>query len=143
MRNQGEGDEGRGRMWMRMTAIAEAFLGRTATSYCIVGPLAEGQRKGNGHPLEGEFSPGLLPRFSSLILYIVTARMDPQGSYTGIMEYQIKSKIGVSINWLSITLTRRETHNASRRIVCTKNEAGARLDSIQFCRGSPNAQTTD
>jgi hypothetical protein len=26
-----------------MTAIAEAFLGRTATSYCTVGPLVEGQ----------------------------------------------------------------------------------------------------
>jgi hypothetical protein len=55
---------------------------------------------------------------------------------------QIKS-IGVSINWQLITLTRRETHSASRRIICTKNEAGARLDSIQFCRGSPNAQTTE
>ena len=42
-RNQGEGDEGRGRMWMRMMVIAEACLRRTATSYCIVDPLAKVQ----------------------------------------------------------------------------------------------------
>ena len=43
-RNQGEGDEGRGRMSMRMIVIAEACLRRTATSYCIVSLLAKGQR---------------------------------------------------------------------------------------------------
>jgi hypothetical protein len=31
----------------------------------------------------------ILRRFSSLILYIVTARIDPGGSYTRIVEYQI------------------------------------------------------
>jgi hypothetical protein len=35
--------EDRGRMWMRIPAIAEAYLSRTATSYYIVGSLAEGQ----------------------------------------------------------------------------------------------------
>jgi hypothetical protein len=48
---------------------------------------------------------------------------------------QIKS-IRVLINWQSITLT-QERHNASRWIVCTKNEAGTRLDSIRIpCRQS-------
>ena len=48
-RNRGEEDEGRGRMWMRMTEIAEARLRRTATSYCNVDSLAKGKR-----PLIGE-----------------------------------------------------------------------------------------
>jgi hypothetical protein len=42
MQNQGEGVEVRERLWMRMTAIAEARLRRTATSYCIVDSLAKG-----------------------------------------------------------------------------------------------------
>jgi hypothetical protein len=43
IRNQGREDQGRGRIWMRMTAIAEARLRRTATSYCIVDSLAKVQ----------------------------------------------------------------------------------------------------
>jgi hypothetical protein len=43
VQNQGEEGEDRGRMWMRIPAIAEAYLSRTATSYYIVGSLAEGQ----------------------------------------------------------------------------------------------------
>jgi hypothetical protein len=43
MRNQDEGDKGRGRMWMRMIVIAKVCLRRIATSYCIVDSLAKGQ----------------------------------------------------------------------------------------------------
>jgi hypothetical protein len=43
MRNQGEGEEGRERMWMRMMVIAKACLKRTATPYCIVDSLAKGR----------------------------------------------------------------------------------------------------
>ena len=42
-RSQGGEGEGRGRMWMRMTEIAEARLRRTATSYCNIDSLAKEQ----------------------------------------------------------------------------------------------------
>jgi hypothetical protein len=71
-RNQGEGGEGQGRMWMKMTAIAEARLRRTATSYCTEDSLAEGQC-----PLreEGVFTLATATVF--LLDIIVTACMDP------------------------------------------------------------------
>ena len=47
--NQDDKDEGRGRMWMRMTEIAEARLRCIATSYCNVDSLAKGE-----WPLIGE-----------------------------------------------------------------------------------------
>jgi hypothetical protein len=76
MRNQGEGGEGRRRMWMTMTASVEARVRRTAPC-CLLVSLA----KGNGHLLGmKEFSTGLLPPFSSLTLYVATARVDSRGS---------------------------------------------------------------
>jgi hypothetical protein len=42
-RNQGEGDEGLGRILMRIMVVAKACLRRTATSYYIVDLLAKGQ----------------------------------------------------------------------------------------------------
>jgi len=43
MRNPGEGDGGRERMWRRMMVIAKSCLRRIATSYCVIGSLAKGQ----------------------------------------------------------------------------------------------------
>lgn len=90
-----------------MTASADADVRHTATAYRMID-----SREKRQWPLQRkEFSHGLLLILSSTISYIATARMGPQGSYTGITEYHIiRSQPLASYFEHNIVLCRRHSH---------------------------------
>lgn len=94
MRHQGDGAEGSGRMWRRIIEIAQVRVRRTVTA--LLYQRITGRRTSTTRYERKEFAPGFLPRVSSLILHIATARVDPQESYIGTMEYPINPDLQCS-----------------------------------------------